>query len=120
MIRSLALSLAALSALALGAWAYRENYATRAALARAGALQQEIAALRGDLVMLRAEWAYLNRPERLRRLAAMHFDRLGLMPLAPEQFARPAQIDFPPAPLPRLARTVPLIGRQPAAAEAAR
>jgi len=115
MIRPLALALAALSALTLGAWAYRENYATRAALARAEALQQEIAALRSDLVMLRAEWAYLNRPERLRRLAAMHFDSLGLMPLAPEQFARPGQIDYPPAPLPRLVRTVPLIGGRDAA-----
>ena len=36
--------------------------------------------------MLEAEWAYLNRPERLSDLAALNFEHLQLMPIMPQQF----------------------------------
>jgi hypothetical protein len=84
-----------LGVMALAFWAYRENYATQAALRDMGRLQNEIASLREALALQRAEWAYLNRPERLRELATLNFDRLGLLPLEPVQFGAAAQVSYP-------------------------
>ena len=72
----------------LAFWAYRENYATQRALREVTVLQQEITSLREALSIQHAEWAYLNRPDRLRDLTALNFDRLGLLPLEPEQFGQ--------------------------------
>ena len=88
-----------LAVMALGFWAYRENYATQAALREVTDIQNEIGALRESLSIERAEWAYLNRPDRLRDLGTLNFDRLGLLPMVPAQFGVVAQIAFPPAPL---------------------
>lgn len=84
-----------LAVIGLGFWAYRENYATQAQLRDMARLQNEIASLREALVLQRAEWAYLNRPERLRELATLNFDRLGLLPLEPTQFGAAAQVSYP-------------------------
>lgn len=98
-MRPLLYALSFLVVMALGFWAYRENYATQDALGEVSALQNEIADLRESLAVQRAEWAYLNRPDRLRDLATINFDRLGLLPMSPEQFGSAAQIAFPPPPL---------------------
>lgn len=81
--------------LGLGFWAYREHYQTRDALRDVSALQSEIAGLREALALQRAEWAYLNRPDRLRELSALNFDRLGLLPLEPGQFGDIAAVSYP-------------------------
>lgn len=87
----------------LAFWAYRENYATQHQLKDMARLQDEIASLREALVLQRAEWAYLNRPERLRNLATANFDRLGLLPLEPAQFGAAAEVTYPmTAPLPEV------------------
>lgn len=91
-------------------WAYRENYATQAALKDVTALQSEIADLRESLTIQRAEWAYLNRPDRLRELTTINFDSLGLLPLEPEQFGTAAQVAYPAPKLPEITETVDVSG----------
>ncbi|MCU0901521.1 MAG: cell division protein FtsL [Cypionkella sp.] len=81
--------------LGLGFWAYREHYDTREALREVSALNAEIGNLREALALQRAEWAYLNRPDRLRELSSANFDRLGLMPLEPTQFGDAANLSYP-------------------------
>lgn len=81
--------------IALGSWAYRENYETKTAQREVIALQNEIAQLREALSVQRAEWAYLNRPDRLRDLATLNFDRLGLLPMESRQFGAAADVAYP-------------------------
>lgn len=95
-MRTLAYVGAGFAVLGLAFWAYRENYATQAALNRVAELEARIAAKREALSVLRAEWAYLNRPDRLRDLADLNFDRLGLMPFLSDQFAALDQVAYPP------------------------
>lgn len=99
-----------LALIALGFWAYRENYTTQAALKEAEALRVEIAALHEALAVQRAEWAYLNRPDRLRLLADANFDRLGLMPMEPSQFGTAAGVAYPRAKLPDISFTTTVQG----------
>jgi hypothetical protein len=96
----------ALSAIVLvvvaATWVYRVNYQTQAALDRVAAVRAEIDARREALSVLRAEWAYVNRPDWLHALAAPHAEALGLGRLAPEQFAEVSEIPFPPPAEPEL------------------
>lgn len=85
----------ALFVMAMAFWAYRENYATQKALRDLATLQDNIAGLREDIAMQKAEWAYLNRPTRLKELATVNFDRLNLLPLEPEQMADGKSVAFP-------------------------
>ncbi|MFV0333348.1 MAG: cell division protein FtsL [Tropicimonas sp.] len=95
----------ALIVMGLAFWAYQENYQTQAALKESSELKREIGGLRQTLATLEAEWAYLNRPERLAELATINFDALKLLPLTPEQFGSVEQVTFPP---PKYAITQPI------------
>lgn len=94
-MRSLLYLVTALIVMSLAFWAYRENYRTQAALKDMGAVQDQIATLREDLGVLRAEWAFLNRPERLRELVNLNFDKLKLVPYDSSQFVDAQQVPFP-------------------------
>jgi hypothetical protein len=109
-MRSLCYVLSAFAIMGLAYWAYQENYETQLALRDVQALQREIGDLREELGVLRAEWAYLNRPDRLRELADINFDRLGLLPLAPEQFGRVDQIAFPDRAIAAITNAVDVVG----------
>ena len=91
-------------------WAYRENYATQHQLKEIAALQDEIATLHEGIALQRAEWAYLNRPNRLRDLATVNFDRLGLLPMEPEQFGLSSEIGYPAPPQLIISGTVDTVG----------
>ena len=108
-MRNLLHVLSALAVVALGFWAYRENYRTQAELESVRELQSEIAGLRETLSMLRAEWAYLNRPDRLRELADINFERLGLLPFGPRQFGTVASVSYPAVALPPITEPVDTI-----------
>lgn len=99
MMRPVIYVLSFLLVLALGFWGYRENYATQSALREVESLQSEIAGLRETLTIQSAEWAYLNRPDRLRELVTLNFDRLGLFPMEPSQFGSALHVAMPPPPV---------------------
>ena len=109
-MRAIFYVLSALGVMGLAYWAYQENYETQQALRDVDGLQLEIGELRAELSVLRAEWAYLNRPDRLSELADINFDRLGLLPLAPGQFGYVNQIAYPSAPLAPITNSVDVVG----------
>ena len=87
--------LAALGVMGMAFWAYQENYRTQEAIKEVRALHAQIGAAHERLRMLNAEWAYLNRPDRLADLAELNFDRLGLLPLMPDAFGDVDDIIYP-------------------------
>ncbi|MEM9798430.1 MAG: hypothetical protein AAF919_18210 [Pseudomonadota bacterium] len=95
-MRGLLYSLSIAVVVLLAFWAYGEGYETRATQRAVSDLRVQIGARHQELSMLRAEWAYLNRPDRLHELAEMNFERLGLMPLTPDHFAQADQVAYPP------------------------
>lgn len=94
-MKSFAFILSVVAVIGLAFWAYSENYKTQRALNEIESLQRHIGSLRETRSVLRAEWAYLNRPDRLRDLASLNFAALELVPLAPAQFGRIEQIAYP-------------------------
>lgn len=95
-MRTLIFTLLALGVIGLAHWAYTENYATQTALRKVEALQAQIGQTREKLGILRAEWAYLNRPDRLRDLVELNYDALQLMPLSASHFGDAEQVAYPP------------------------
>lgn len=94
-MRGLLHVLSVMAVIGLGFWAYQENYKTQAALRDVRGLNAQIGAAHARVNVLNAEWAYLNRPDRLRDLVELNFDRLGLLPLTPEAFSRADRVSYP-------------------------
>ena len=80
---------------AVASWAYAVNYDTRAVGNEVAALEADIARAQSTIEVLRVEWAFLNRPDRLRALVREHADVLGLMPADPGHFGEIARIPYP-------------------------
>lgn len=99
-MRSLTYLACVMAVMGLAFWAYRENYSTQAAIGEMRQMHRDIARLRDELGILRAEWAYLNRPERLRELVDLNFQRLQLLPVESGQAVDLRHIDYPKPPPP--------------------
>jgi hypothetical protein len=97
MKRRAALLLFALSVVA-GATLYAVSYKVSALDERLIALNEEITRDREAIHVLRAEWSYLNQPERLEGLSQRY---LGLQPLAGNQFAAIGSVPVRTAPAPQ-------------------
>lgn len=97
-MRTLLYTLAIGSVVGLAYWAYQENFETQQALKRLSAVQAQIGDTREALAVQRAEWAYLNRPDRLADLVKLNFADLGLLPLTPGHFGAVDQVAYPPRP----------------------
>lgn len=79
----------------VASWTYTINYAARDAAVRVAELEAAVAAEREAIKVLKVEWTWLNRPERLEALVARHSVELGLMPLDPAHYGRVSMIAFP-------------------------
>ncbi|MEM8787613.1 MAG: cell division protein FtsL [Pseudomonadota bacterium] len=95
-MRTLIYLSAGMAVIAFAFWAYQVNYATQEAMREVDDLRRQIALEREAIAMLNAEWAYLNRPDRLRVLAEAYFDQLQLMPMTADHFGDPALVAYPP------------------------
>ncbi len=87
--------LTAVVVIGLAYWAYGENYRTQDALSESRHVSNQIEAARSRLAVLRAEWAYLNRPDRLRDLADLNFDSLGLLNMTSAHFGEIDEVAYP-------------------------
>ena len=75
-----------IAVIALAFWAYQESFETKAALKKIKTVNTEINNAQEKLSVLRVEWAYLNRPDRLRALVDMNFKQLKLIELNTNHF----------------------------------
>lgn len=94
-MRSLILMATFFGVMALVFWAYQENYKTQQEIAKVEVMQRDIGKSQARLNTLKAEWAYLNRPDRLRELAKINFEKLQLLPFSPDQYGRIDQVAYP-------------------------
>lgn len=97
-MRSLLYLLTTLAVIALATWAYRETHLTQQAMNQQSALERDVARLSEALRIQRTEWAYLNRPDRLRALVDVNFARLPLVPMTADHFGDIGQIVYPMIP----------------------
>ncbi|MCV2893316.1 cell division protein FtsL [Lentibacter sp. XHP0401] len=94
-MRTIVYLLTAICVIGSAFWAYHENYQTQEAYGNSRKLQGEIGEARARLAILRAEWAYQNRPDRLHELAELNFEKIGLLPLSPEHFGAIDEVNYP-------------------------
>jgi hypothetical protein len=76
-------------------WTYKVNYQVQDAENRVAQLQRAIDRERSTIAVLDADWAYLNRPERLRALSVAYYAELRLMPVAAVHFADLQDVPLP-------------------------
>lgn len=95
-MRSLSYVLALCLVVAFAFGSYVIKYDTSDRLAEIEALRDQISREHERIAILNAEWAWLNNPDRLARLAARNAVDLGLQPVDGAQFGAVAEIAPPP------------------------
>ena len=78
--------------LCLAFWAYQENNLTKRVSERATELQERIEHNRVVLKYLQDEWAFLNRPDRLKELVRTHYAELKLSAVTHSSFRTASSI----------------------------
>ena len=73
-------------------WLYQLKFETRQMQSRVQQLERLIDKADNDIAILRAEWNFLNRPERVERLAKKHLD---LQPSKASQYRRMSEFGGP-------------------------
>ena len=86
MVRFLLFAIVIISTFGLGSWAYKINYESRAASQRVKSLEKSILSAKKEMKILKAEWAHLNNPVRLRKLVEYYFQEIRLTPINPDDF----------------------------------
>ena len=89
---------------------YLVKYSVQDVQRNVASLKVELATEKESLHLLNAEWAYLNRPDRLRELTTINFDRLGLLPLEPSQFGAAQDVTYPLPPIHPVTDTMDVSG----------
>ena len=73
---------------------FQLKYAVQAREDQLASLNRDLIASEKAVHVLNAEWSYLNRPDRIAKLAARHLD---LAPMAPEQVGAAGMTPLPVA-----------------------
>ena len=94
MVKFMLFSIAIISTFSLGLWAYKINYESRAASQRVKGLEKSILSAKREIKILKAEWAHLNNPDRLRKLVGYYFLELRLTPINPDDFISFSEIQL--------------------------
>lgn len=111
-MKNLFLGCLVVTVMGLAFWGYTENYATKGSLDKIAQLNEEIGLAHSRLRVLNAEWAYLNRPERLLQLVNANFDDLRLLQLTSDHFARLEQIPYPGPDLGLITEPIEVMNRE--------
>jgi hypothetical protein len=85
-MKNLIYFLTTIAVISLAFWAYQESFQAKSALKNIKTINRDIKKSQEKLSVLRTEWAYLNRPDRLRALADMNFEKLMLIELNTKHF----------------------------------
>lgn len=82
----------------LGAfWLYQVKHQAKMTEAQIATLQKQIADEKEALLLLKAEWSYLNRPERVQQLASRFAEQLGLKAVTTYQIGEKSDLPERPA-----------------------
>ena len=78
----------------VASWSYSINYETRKNIEITKNLKMQIIDNNEHYEILKAEWAYLNRPERLEKLVEKYFNFLRLMPISSINYSDITYLEF--------------------------